>query len=324
MQELYQDLKKFGKVKVNEPLAKHTTFKIGGPADFLVIVESVEALVGLLDLLNGRGVDYFLLGGGSNMLASDEGYRGVVIKMQSKDFKVKNDNFVADAGLPTVFVAQESMKAGLSGFEWGVGVPGTIGGAVRGNAGAMGSEMGDVVSMVEVYRDGEVIGLEADRLHFYYRHSIFKLNNDVILRVHLKLLKTDNKDLLKNALEHLKYRNKTQPQGWSSTGCIFKNIELLGEHGEPNRLKLLKNFGSEDEKIKYFLKTGKISAGWLIEQAGLKNKQIGQVEVSDKHCNFVVNVGGAKAVDVVSLIEHIKTTVYDKYGIELEEEIQFL
>ena len=324
-------LKPFGQVKLNEPLAKHTTFKIGGPADCLVIVEDVDKLVELLKYLDGEGTSYMILGGGSNMLAGDEGFRGVVIKMKISDFRIQNDLLIAEVGCSTVAMAQESIKAGLTGFEWGVGVPGTIGGAVRGNAGAMGGEMKNVVEKVEVYLDGEVVTLNHHECHFGYRESVFKHSKCVILRAYLCLQKntenTENKKTLepmKKALEFLQYRNQTQPRGNASIGCIFKNIDLAGVYGEAHRERLLQHFDAQNEKVREFLHREKISAGWLIEQVGMKGLRVGLAQVSEKHGNFIVNLGGASAQDVLTLIAQIKEKVYDRLGIELEEEIQII
>lgn len=312
MTELYKTLKQFGTVKLNELMSKHTTFKIGGKAEFFVIVEETEKLVELLKLLDGEGVPYFILGGGSNMLFRDEDYSGIVIKIKTNKTEVTENGIIADAGCSTVAVANLSMKEGFVGFEWGVGVPGTIGGAVRGNAGAMGSEMQNNVESVEAYIDGEVVTLSNQDCHFHYRHSIFKENAGVVLRVHLKLQKSESKDGMKKALEYLQYRTKTQPQGYASTGCIFKNFEIK----DPETLQ----FDLPEE----FKQKGKISAGWLIDKSGMKSAQVGKAKVSETHGNFVVNLGGASSHDVLQLVEQIKEKVYDIFGIEIEEEIQIV
>jgi len=330
MEITYQELKEFGSVRQNEPLHKHTTFKIGGDARFFVSVVSVESCVSLLQLLDGRGVPFFILGGGSNMLASDTPYDGVVIHLAFQEI-VRNGEFVhADAGCTTVSVARFSMAQSLTGFEWGVGVPGTIGGAVRGNAGAMGFEMRDTVHEVLVYRDGEMFTMTHDECAFGYRTSVFKVQGGVVLRVTLRLSPTTDKAMMKRAIEYLSYRNRTQPQGYASTGCIFKNINIneddvrddtereLARH---NKEILLAHFDPTDEKVQQFLRVGKISAGWLVEQVGLKGYQKGEALVSERHGNFIVNMGGASSTDVVELIEHIKDTVYTTYGLLLEEEI---
>lgn len=318
MNELYTTLKQFGQVKLHEPLAKHTTFKIGGPADFFVILEKSEKLPELLQFVTGSGVPYFILGGGSNMLARDSGFQGVVIAIRDKSFVIDDTLVVASAGMNTVSLAHETVKAGLTGFEWGIGVPGTIGGALRGNAGAMGGDMSQTVEEVEAWIDGEITKLSNEECGFVYRESRFKREGGVVLRVSLRLKKSETKDGMKQALQNLQYRNKTQPQGYASTGCIFTNADIK------NKELLLKHFDENDEKIQQFLRVGKISAGWLIETAGLKGRQVGQAKVSDVHGNFIVNLGGATATDVLTLIDEIKGTVYDKFGIELIEEIQIV
>lgn len=324
MNPLYTQLKTFGRVKANEPMSKHTTFKIGGPAEYFLIIDETEKLVAALRYLDEENVSYFILGGGSNMLVSDEGYSGVVIKMQNVGCGMQNGMFVADAGCATVEVAQKTMAAQLSGFEWGVGVPGTIGGAVRGNAGAMGKEMKDDVYSVDVYHNGEVITLTNEECEFGYRHSAFKHSSDVILRVTLKLAPytsiEQQAESKQKMLDFLKYRNTTQPKGFASTGCIFKNVEIPDSSLQTDSKSQIPNLKIEIPEE--FLKRGKISAGWLVEQAGMKGRQIGQAQVSPVHGNFVVNMGGATASDVTALIEEIKTVVYDKTGITLEEEIQ--
>lgn len=313
MKELYKKLKNFGKVRLNELLSRHSTIKIGGTADFFVIVDSVENLVKLLRYLQDESIEYIVIGGGSNILFSEDRFEGVVIKIKNQKLKIKNNIIEAEAGAPTALLAQESIKNSLTGFEWGVGVPGTIGGAVRGNAGAMGREMKDFVEKVEVFRNGEVVELANFECEFNYRDSIFKHNDDIILKVFLKLQKSDNKDLAKKAMETIAYRNETQPKEHSS-GCVFKNVIMC----EITNNTKLRNVNVPDE----FAKKGKIPAGWLVEQVGMKGAQAGMAKVSEKHGNFIVNLGGATASDVLALVEKIKEKVYDKFGIELEEEIQ--
>lgn len=325
MHALYTQLQEFGKVKINEPLAKHTTFKIGGPADVFVTISDTQKCIEALQFLDGEGVPYVIFGGGSNMLVKDEGFKGVVVKIAAQHAEVNNETIIADAGCITVALAQLSMQHSLTGFEWGVGVPGTIGGAVRGNAGAMGGETKDAVEKIEVYRNGEVIELTKQECEFGYRSSVIKHSSDIVLRVWLSLAKTEDKNGMKKAIEYLQYRNKTQPQGYASTGCIFTNVDLTtGERGEKNKQALLAHFDEKDEKVQQFLKVGKISAGWLVEKAGMKGAQVGQAKVSETHGNFVVNLGGASATDVLTLIELIKKEVYTTCSIDIEEEIQII
>lgn len=329
---LYQRLKDFGHTRANEPMSKHTTFKIGGPAEFFVTVTETDKLIELLGWLDGEGVPYFVLGGGSNMLVRDEGFFGVVIEVKTHEARVKNQVLEAEAGCNMVAMAQLSIQNGLTDFEWGVGVPGTIGGAVRGNAGAMGREMKDCVASVTAYRDGEVATLSKADCAFGYRDSFFKHHQAIVLSVALQLTATAEKDGLKKAMEYLQYRNKTQPQGFASTGCIFKNYEVGSQESRINpdkvgkelRENLLTRFPEDAEKISTFFEIGKISAGWLVEKSGMKGAQIGDAWVSDRHGNFVVNRGHATASDVLALIEQIKEKVYTATGIQIEEEIQII
>jgi UDP-N-acetylmuramate dehydrogenase len=316
MDLLYKELKGFGKVKLDEPLSKHTTFKIGGPAKYFVEITKSSELPKLLSYLDSEGVEFFILGGGSNLLVRDEGFDGVVIKNKVCDLKVENNLVTASAGCATVEVARKSIEEGLTGFEWGVGVPGTIGGAVRGNAGAMGGDMSESVKEVTVYDGGEELKLNNENCKFGYRDSIFKHTSAVILTVVIELKKSVDKEGMREAIKNLQYRNITQPQGYSSSGCIFKNYEVKNEE-EKEALKL-KGVPTE------FLGKGIVPTGWLVENSGLKGKSIGGTSVSDKHCNFIVSTGSATASDIVNLIEKIKSVVYHKYGVYIEEEIKIL
>jgi UDP-N-acetylmuramate dehydrogenase len=327
MEQLYTTLKTYGKVRLNEPLGKHATCKIGGPANYFVTVSTTPLLIELLSFLDSEGVPYTILGGGSNVLPSDDLFEGVVIHVATQGFRIEGTTIIADAGVLTAKAAHESVKAGLTGFEWGVGVPGTLGGAVRGNAGAMGKEMKDDVLKIVVYQDGEVVEMMNDACGFGYRTSMLKETKAVVLEVWLHTEKATSAEGMKKALEVLAYRQKTQPKGVASSGCVFKNV-AIGDHDIPqedakkHRAALLTHFDKDNEKVQSFLRLGKISAGWLIEQAGLKALRMGTVEVSPVHGNFIVSSGGnARASDVRALVTHIKDAVFAQYGIALEEEI---
>jgi len=316
MDQIYTTLRKFGKVKLNEPMSKHTTFKLGGPVKYFITIDNADKLVEVLNFLREENVEFIIIGGGSNVLCSDKEFDGVVIKIANNEIKLLEDNVLqADAGCVTVAVARESVKFNLTGFEWGIGVPGTIGGAVRGNAGAMGGDMSGNLSKVEVYRQGEILELSNEECEFAYRESIFKHNNDVVLCVWLQLEKSteESKDLMKTTLENIQYRNSTQPQGFASSGCIFKNVKILNPKSEIKNQNIIPTD---------FLEKGIISAGWLMDQAGCKGMKVGNAQVSEKHANFIVNLGDATAEDVKNLIEEVKKKVYNKFKINLEEEVQ--
>ena len=197
---------------------------------------------------------------------------------------------------------------------------------MRGNAGAMGGEISDVVDMASVYQDGEVVELTHEEIGFAYRHSALKDDGGIVLSVSLVLKRGESLEGRRVMIEHLKYRSSTQPQGWASTGCIFKNVECRVENvqGQRNRKLLLNHVDEANEKVQQFFKVGKISAGWLVEQAGTKGARVGQAQVSERHGNFIVNLGAATAGDVLFLIEKCKHEVYTSFGIELEEEIQII
>ncbi|HYE60012.1 MAG TPA: UDP-N-acetylmuramate dehydrogenase [Candidatus Kapabacteria bacterium] len=311
MDAIYEQLKKFGSVKANEPMKKHTTFKIGGPARFFVTVTETDHLVELLHWLDGEGMLYVIHGGGSNMLVHDEGFEGVVIHVATTTARVDGTLLQADAGCLTATTARLATEHGLVGYEWAVGVPGTVGGAVRGNAGAGGGEMKDHVVEVDVYSDGAVVTYTHAECNFGYRHSRFKETKEVVLRVRLGLKKGNKEESMKTLLAHIAYRTKTQPKGLASIGCIFKNYEITK--------------GLDGIKVpvpQEFLTKGQLPAGWLVEQAGLKGKQVGGASVSPVHGNFVVNAGSASAQDVLTLVDEMKSQVYATCGVEIEEEIQ--
>ncbi|MFH1286674.1 MAG: UDP-N-acetylmuramate dehydrogenase [Candidatus Magasanikbacteria bacterium] len=315
----YKKLKEFGKVKLNEPLAKYTTFKIGGPADCFVIVDTSENFAEVLKYLDGVGQDYIILAGGSNVLVGDAGYKGVVIHPRNSKLEIRNSGILVEAGCPTARAAQESIKAGFVDFAWGVGIPGTIGGAIRGNAGAMGSEMKDHVEKLEVYRDGEVIELSNEECEFGYRESIFKHGGGIILRAWLKLEKGDAGKAMKEAMEHLSYRACNQPQGFGSAGCTFKNLPISKEEQE-----IIKSKTDDPKVLETMEKYNKVPIGRLIELCGLRGFRIGNAGVSEKHGNFIVNLGEATAEDVHTVIEKVKEKVYTTFGISIQEEIYFM
>ena len=317
MTELYHILKQYGKVKLQESFAKHTTFKIGGQMQYYIQVDTIDTLVSLLQTLDGEGIAYMILGGGSNMLAQDEPYEGVVIHIADKTVIINDHMVSAAAGALTATVSQQTIKAGLTGFDWGVGVPGTVGGAVRGNAGATGGEMKDHVYAVDVYRDGEQYTIPREDCAFGYRDSVFKSNHDVILRVHMTLHPGKDVEGLKKAMEYIAYRNATQPKGYASTGCIFKNVAL-------ETLSYTEDWYDIHHIPLEFREKKRIPAGWLVEQIGMKGISVGDAQVSERHGNFIINRGNATAADVSALIQQIKETVYTTYGIVLEEEISFI
>jgi len=304
-------LKKFGKVRLNRTMNKETTFKIGGPVWALIEVAETSKLIALLDFLRAEGQDYFILGGGSNLLWPDNEYEGIVIKIKTQAITVVDDIIEVEAGVFLVQVVNLAIQNSLSGIEWGAGIPGTIGGAVRGNAGAFGGSMSDNLMTVKIYRDGEILELENSACEYDYRESVFKRNNDVILSAKLKLVKFDQQKVLTQVQEYLTYRSgRFAP--YPSAGSFFKNLPL--------------SVWTKDKNIlpPKFLEINKISAGWLVDEVKMRGQAVGGAKVSDEHANFVVNFNHATQKDVLNLVEEIKTKVYNKYGINLEEEVEII
>lgn len=317
MNNLYARLREFGKVKINEPMSRHTTFKIGGPAAFFVVLSDVSRAPDLLCSIDEEGVPRMVLGGGSNMLFQDEPYEGVVIKITDTRFSIDGTLLKAAAGAIIKDVSAATVAAGLTGFEWAIGVPGTIAGALRGNAAYNGIAMQDCVEKVEVYRDGEVLELYRAQCDFAYKESIFKRNNDVILNITLALKKGSPETIQKQAIDNIQYRKSSQPdKKLGSAGCTFKNVVV--DEKEKERLRAI----IQDERVLDIMdKYSKVPAGRLIDMLGLKGSKKGSAQISDVHANFIVNLGGATAADVKYLVELVKEKVYNAYGIALEEEV---
>ena len=312
MQELYKQLKTFGHVKLNEPLAKHTTFKIGGAADFFIEINDNEKLVALLNFVSGVGVDYFILGGGSNMLFSDDGFKGVVIKVKTIDYRLlTTDTIVADAGVLLSQIVSFAAKNSLSGLEWGVGIPGTVGGAVRGNAGAMGQETANCLEKVEMWQNGEIMEMTKEELKFSYRSSCIKSSGGVILKAFFKLVPAEKQTIMIAMTGYLKQRTGRYP-AFPSAGSFFQNIDI---NKWPGDLKALPEI---------FVERKKVPVGWVVEQLNLKGFAVGGAKISDEHGNFVINYNHATQADILTLIETLKEKVYNKFGVELIPEVEII
>ncbi len=314
------------RLKENEPLASHVNIRIGGPARWFFEAKSSKDISAAAKAANADDLPFAILGGGSNTLPSDDGFDGLVIQAANRNWSVGQMSDVrgqvyAEAGVLSSFLARKTAEVGLSGFEWAISLPGTIGGGVRGNAGCFGGEMKDSVARVTALRlDGgnaEIVSYSAPECKFGYRDSIFKHNDEIILAAEFALKPAPAKDCMERLEAALSKRKTEQPLAQSSAGCMFKNFEYKDEI-EIEKLK------SRLDVPKEFLERKRIPAGWLIEQADLKGKKIGGAQVSDKHGNFLVNTGKATASDVVQLISLIKMKLRDGYGVQLEEEVQLL
>ena len=320
------------KIQKNILLAPYTTFKIGGPAKYFSEANSTEEIKELCKWAKKEGVPVLALGGGSNVLISDKGFNGLVIKIQNSKFKIQKSKIIADAGVPLAKIVAEAADAGLSGLEWAIGIPGTIGGAINGNAGAFGKSIGELVEIVEALEiNGHQIQnsefkiqnykskLKIKRLMnkdcgFGYRKSIFKRNPDLIILSAIIRLKNGSKEEMRKAIQkNARQKKESNPVGFSA-GCYFKNIgwEEIG---------IKKDLIAKFPELKKFADKPKISAGSLIENVGLKGKKIGGAVISEKHANFIINVGNAKAKDVINLANLVKEKVRKRYGFDLEDEV---
>ncbi|MFH1401761.1 MAG: UDP-N-acetylmuramate dehydrogenase [Parcubacteria group bacterium] len=292
--EKIEDLSKG--VKKNVSLKNYTTFKIGGNARYFFTAETKKNLVAAISAVKKINLPFFILGAGSNLLVSDKGFPGIIIKIENCKLKIKNSRIIAEAGVKLPELLRVSVKNGLAGLEWAAGIPGTVGGAIFGNAGAFGRSMGDIIDEVEVLdvRTKKIIFLNNKNCGFGYRKSIFKKNKNLIILSAKMKFQEDDKKIIKNRLQKfLKYRKESQPLGFPSAGSVFTN-------------------------------PGKFFAGKLIEKCGLKGKKIGGAGISKKHANFIVNLDAAKAEDVKKLINFAKKSVKNKFGVNLHEEIQYV
>ena len=294
MLEKLQKLLGEAKVLVQEPMASHTTFRIGGTADYFVMPETVEELAAVLKLCKEEQMPYFILGNGSNLLVGDKGFRGVVIQLY-KNFdgiQIDGTKVTAKAGAMLIRVAKESGKAGLTGLEFASGIPGTIGGSMVMNAGAYGGEMKDVVTAVTVLtKEGDIKNLTGDEMNFRYRGSVVEDEGYIVLEAVMEL-KEGNLEEIQARIDELSIQRKTkQPIEYPSAGSTFKRPEG------------------------YF-------AGKLIQDAELRGYRVGGAQVSEKHCGFVINAGGATAADVMQLMQDVSDKVNAQFGVTLEPEVK--
>lgn len=280
----------------DEPMKAHTTFRIGGKADCFINASSIDDVKNVLAYAKENNIPLLVMGNGSNMLVSDKGIRGIVLRISKEmnDCQIDGCEVFAQAGILLSSLASKIQKAGLSGFEELSGIPGTLGGGIYMNAGAYGGELKNIVKEVTfITREGELSTLPAHELDFGYRHSIFEDNGAVILSATLVLQKGNPDEIKAKMNEYTQRRNDKQPINMPSAGSTFKRPEG------------------------YF-------AGKLIQDSNLKGYSIGGAQVSEKHSGFVVNTGGATAADVLNLIEHVQNTVKKNFGVELEPEIRLI
>ncbi|WP_071396945.1 UDP-N-acetylmuramate dehydrogenase [Bacillus tuaregi] len=299
MNELLNELRELKgcHVKEHELLANHTTIKIGGPADLFIEPESIESLEAALKLIRKYQVSWRAIGRGSNLLVSDGGIEGVVIKLGNglDHLVVKDGILTVGAGYPLVSLAMKISRQGLSGLEFASGIPGSVGGAVYMNAGAHGSDISKILTEAHIlFEDGTMKWLSNEEMEFSYRTSVLqKKRPGIVLEARFKLVEGEKETIVGVMQKNKDYRKETQPWNYPCAGSIFRNP--------------LPNY-----------------AGKLVEEAGLKGYQMGGAQISGMHGNFIVNAGNATAKDVLNLIEHVKQTVFKLYQIEMETEVEII
>lgn len=281
-------------VKQDELMSRHTTFRVGGPADYFVTPEEEEQVREVITFLKKQDVPYYVIGNGSNLLVGDKGYRGVIIQIYKKmnQIRVDGETMYVQAGALLSAVAAQALAHELTGFEFASGIPGTLGGAVMMNAGAYGGEMKQVLAnALALTPEGRIQVVPADLMELGYRTSVFEKNGDIVLSAELKL-KHGNAEEIRAYMDELKEKRVTkQPLEYPSAGSTFKRPEG------------------------YF-------AGKLIQDAGLRGFQVGGAQVSEKHCGFVINKDNASAADIVSLMEQVADKVEAMAGVRLEPEVR--
>lgn len=305
-------------VKKNILLKKHTTFKIGGPAKYFLVAKGKNSLLTAVKVAKKIKLPVFVLGGGSNLLVSDKGFNGLVIKIQSKEPIIlkKNNIIKASTGIKLGKMVRFSINKSLQGLEWAGGLPGTFGGAIRGNAGAFGGEMKDsVISVQALDRQYILRNFTNRQAKFSYRNSIFKQKGFTIISAVVAFKKGNKKELRVIADSHIAYRKEKHPLEYPSAGSVFKNVAV-----EKLSPKLQQEFADKVKQDPFPI----VPAAWFIIGAGLTGKKVGKAQISKKHSNYMVNLGGAKAQDVLTLIQIAKKEVKEKYHIDLEVEIQYV
>ena len=284
------------RVYTKEPMKNHTTFRVGGEADYFVLPKTKEEVKTIVALCHEMDMQYYILGNGSNLLVGDKGYRGVIIQIykEMNSIEVQGNRIKVQAGTLLSRIGNAALNAGLTGFEFAAGIPGTMGGAVVMNAGAYGGEMKDVIEDVTVITpEGELLTLKNEELELGYRTSVIAKKDYIVLEATL-LLEKGNVDDIKVRMDELRVQRTTkQPLEYPSAGSTFKRPEG------------------------YF-------AGKLIQDAGLRGFQVGGAQVSEKHCGFVINKDNATAADIVELMNQVSAIVKEKFGVELEPEVKRL
>lgn len=283
-------------IKVDEPMKKHISFKVGGPADFLVKPKTEEELRNVIEFAKKENVPFIVIGNGSNLLVKDGGIRGIVIELSDNfnNYEIDGNIIKAQSGALLAIIGRNAMKNSLTGFEFAAGIPGTLGGALAMNAGAYGGEMKQVVKTVRLMdRDGNIFELSNEEMKFEYRRSLLTTKDYIVLSAVIELQPGNVEEIKEIMADYSNRRSTKQPLNFPSAGSTFKRPE------------------------------GHFAAK-LIDDCGLRGLNLRGAQVSDKHCGFVINSGGAAAKDILDLMFIVKSTVNAKFGIMLEEEVKIL
>ena len=299
MENIYKRLREFipsERILLNEPMKKHTSFKIGGPADIMVLPASEEEIVHALKVCKDTSVPFFIMGNGSNLLVRDKGIRGVVIKISENYSKIKIDgtSINAQSGVLLSTLSRAAVRNSLKGLEFASGIPGTLGGAVTMNAGAYGGEMKDVVVSVRcIDSNGNIHILQKEDMNFGYRTSRIQAADLIVSEVNMELEYGDQQESLDLMADLARRRREKQPLAYPSAGSTFKR------------------------PVGYY-------AGKLIQDCGLKGLRIGDAQISELHAGFIINLGNATAQNVIDLIKKVQDIIYDKYGVEMIPEVRIV
>lgn len=279
---------------VNEEMSKHTSFKVGGTADFFVIVDNVKQLIYVLNLAKQLRIKTYVLGNGTNIIVKDTGFRGIIIKLNFKVLKIEKDKIMVGAGVPVALLSEFAYRNSIKGYEFLAGIPGTTGGAIKMNAGAYGSEIKDVI-LETTFLDEKynIKKISVDSQKFEYRRSIFFDKKWIIIGSTFKIEKGNKEEIKNKRAEFTQSRKEKQPLDLPNAGSVFKR----GENYIPAK---------------------------LIDEAGLKGFSMGGAQISEKHAGFIVNKGNATAKDIMNLIKYTKETIKEKFGEKLELEIIIL
>lgn len=301
-------------ISPGEPLWRHTRFGIGGPADLYAEAGSEEAFIAALAAAGNAGVETVVIGGGTNLIVSDQGFRGLVLRYRGAQLDAHSPCTRAEAGAELQCLVDFSIERGLKGLETLAGIPGSVGGAIYGNAGAYGHAISERVAEVRFF-DGEQVRVFANHeCRFEYRESIFKDHKEwIIFSTGLRLEAADARVLCETASDIVKVRNEKFPPTMKCAGSIFKNLML-------NELPQ----AAAAEVPPYMVREGKVPAAWFLEQVGAKGTRRGEIQVAAYHANLVYNDGAGTAVDLCALVDELKTRVGERFGLVLEEEVQFV